>query len=197
MSTTVIDVPDSFDESSVNQILGSPRFDRGELHKDEVADLWGFVKYFYQVGKGIDVNEFPTSEFAILCDKVEKQKIRYEIGNIGPSSPNKLATDISENQSEEQESNLSKSRDINLDRLKRNNPPVIPEYAVRTSENGRISVIFDDEVYLSDSNEIVGKDCFSNEYRVKISNVHEDLSEDHRSKRSYQNGITTLVFETG
>lgn len=191
MSTTVIDVPTYFDEVSINRILGEHRFERGELHPHQIADVWGFVKYFYE--QESQMSELPLSEFEQLCNKVEKDEMRYEINGVGPLSPNRLARQISNGGSSSQKKGSGKSQDINLNRIEEQNGPVIPAYSVRDSDQ-KVSVVFDDEVYLSETNEIVGKDCFDNEYRIQIDQIHDELSEKTESDRSFQNGVTTLEF---
>lgn len=191
MSTTVVDVPSDFDEVSINRILGEDKFEKGELHPHQIADVWGFVKYFYK--EEGQMQELPLSEFRQLCKKVEKDELRYEVNSVGPLSPNRLARQISARGSNSHRKNTGKSQDINLNRIEEQNGPVIPAYSVRDSEE-KVSVVFDDEVYLSRTNEIVGKDCFGNEYRLDINQIHDKLSENTESVRSFKNGVTTLEF---
>ena len=195
MSTTVMYVPSEFNERAVNKILGMKRFERGELHTDEIADLWGFVKHFYSGEQRWESLKIPIDEFIELCDKVDKEEIRYEIGGIGPKSPNRLAIDISKSRSSKQISvEMEKTNDINLQRIKKQKPPVVPDFEIRESKN-EISLIFDGNVQISDSGEITGEDYLDREYCINVTDIHKDLSaENHNFERYCKNNVTTIVF---
>lgn len=194
MSTTIIDVPDFFDERFINDLLEMKRFEQNELHPHEVADLWGFVKYFYTDGT-LKRSEFPMPEFKELCDVVEKEELRYEIAGIGPKSPNQLAVEVCKRKPYSYGREVSKSYDINLERMRKQGSSVKPAYDVNDREDGSVRVIFDDEVYLSDSDEFVGEDYLGNEYRIDLEDVRDGLATAAESRRYYKSGITTFVFD--
>lgn len=193
MSTTIIDVPDFFDERFINDILETERFEQNELHPHELADLWGFVKYFHRDGV-LKRSKFPMTEFKELCNVVEKEELRYEIGGIGPKSPHQLAVEVSRKKSYDYDERVSKSYDINLERMRKQESVVEPVYDVFKLEEGSVRVVFDDEVYLSDSDEFVGEDYLGNEYRINVRDVHEELGTTVENERYFDGGITTFEF---
>lgn len=193
MSTTVLDVPDFFDERFINEILESERFKINELHSDEIADLWGFVKYFHTDGS-VKSEEFPMRAFEELCDSVRVDKLRYKVAGIGPKSPNRLAVETSKMDDASVNKNHAKRYDINLDRLRNQGSEVLPEFRIIERSEEKVHVFFDDEVYLSDTGEFVGKDYLGNEYRIDLKIIEDRISLDCEIETFHNNGTTTFVF---
>lgn len=192
MVTTVSNVPSFFHERFINKILLSKRFNMGELHSDELADLWGFVKYFYRDGK-IKRTEFPTKEFKKLCDAVGVEDLHYKISGIGPKAPNQLAIEVSDMSDDPITVDSNGEYNIDIKALKNRVSTVLPMFEVVNREQS-IEVVFDDEVYLSDSGVFVGRDILGNEYRLEMNNINSEISMDCRISEYHNNKMTIFIF---
>lgn len=192
MVTTVSSVPSFFHERFINKILLSKRFNMGELHSDELADLWGFVKYFYRDGT-ITRTEFPTKEFKQLCDAVGVEDLHYKISGIEPKAPNQLAIEVSDMSDDPITVDSNGEYNINIKALKNQASAVLPVFEVVNREQS-IEVVFDDEVYLSDSGVFVGRDILGNEYRLEMNDINSEISMDCRISEYHNNKMTIFIF---
>lgn len=213
MSSTVLNSPDWFDESAINEILGQEAFDAEQLHPEERLDLWGFIKYYIET-TDTQPNEIVLSQTALavfeqLCDAVDVTSLRYNLDGNGPKSPYRLAAHVDRQSQPPTTDPANRTRqgpsttltdnkiDINLDRLRRTtNVADRPPYSVeRSDDDGVRLTVADTDVELAEDG-VRGTDSMGNEYCIPKSEINDGGNEvfSQDADLNVTNGVTQITF---
>lgn len=182
MSTTVLSFPDWFDESIVNKIAGEQLFANNELHDDQLADLWGFVKRFQPSDAHYPTFSGDTlAVFVELCHAVEIDKLRYEIGGQTELSPNRLAVHISHTSRRNSRSHAGREshtkRTVDVQEMRNRSEATTPIHSVRLVGDEVVVTIDDTDVHVKKDG-IYGTDAYENTYQISFSSINAQIPAD-------------------
>lgn len=181
MATTVLSFPSWFDEAIVNKIADEELFSQGELHQDQLADLWGFVKRFQPSdGHHPAFSGDTRAVFVKLCHAVEIEKLRYKIGEQTEMSPNRLAAHISR-QSRAERPNRDRTNQprqtVDIRRIREHSKASIPIHTVQLVDGEVVVTVDDTDIHVKKDG-IYGSDMYENGYCISFSSINERVSEE-------------------